>query len=150
MITDRTIADIDAAKKIISQKLKNFEELTDEDRASLERGMLTINTLNRIENAERGLADILKEMWYFGADIESKEWKEGDFFYLDDLQRLINNAQILRGAFYALKNSPVNIVAKYHYLEFNALERLISDIYQAISVAQSNFKECNTFYCGEE
>ena len=53
MIFDRTQNDVDTAILLRDTKVKNFETLTESEIATLEKGMLTINTLNRIETKQR-------------------------------------------------------------------------------------------------
>ena len=52
MIFDRTQNDVDTAILLRNTKVKNFETLTESDIATLEKGTLTINTINRIENKQ--------------------------------------------------------------------------------------------------
>ena len=52
MIFDRTQNDVDTAILLRDTKIKKFETLTESEIATLEKGMLTINTLNRIEDRQ--------------------------------------------------------------------------------------------------
>ena len=52
MIFDRTQNDVDTAILLRDTKVKKFETLTESEIATLEKGTLTINTLNRIENKQ--------------------------------------------------------------------------------------------------
>ena len=59
MITDRTVQDINSAKKIREEKIQKFIALTQDDIKTLEKGFITINTLNRISNKQKEISDIL-------------------------------------------------------------------------------------------
>ena len=148
-IYDRTPNDVNAAKKVVDDKLKKFEELTESDKNILNRGTLTTETLNRIESAERELYEAITEMGYYGSPIDTKEWSDGDLFFLGDFARIIKNAQIISDTFFALANSPRNIAAKYHYGNINNLERLLYDLNMNLNAAKSYIRECGTFECGE-
>ena len=55
MIFDRTQNDVDTAILLRNTKVKKFETLTESEIATLEKGTLTINTLNRIEAKQEEL-----------------------------------------------------------------------------------------------
>lgn len=148
MIFDRTSADVLAAKNIRADKVQKFIELTDEDIQVLERGMVTINTLNRIESKQAEIKTILNDMGYFNTPIVNKMWEYNDIFAEADLQRLVDNNASLRRAFYVLSDSPRDAIAKYHYIEFNALEKILVDISENIDFAKSQYRECGAIECG--
>ena len=60
----------------------------------------------------------------------------------------IYGADSLENAFYALKDSPVNAIGKYHYSEFNSLERILLDIFTNIEYTISRYRRCGNFNCG--
>ena len=62
MIFDRTASDVDAAIKIRDEKVKSYQELTEEDVDILERGFITLNTINRIEEKQSELKSLLNNM----------------------------------------------------------------------------------------
>ena len=62
MIFDRTQNDVDAAISLRNKKVKGFESLTSEEINTLERGTITINTLNRIENKQMELANLFSQL----------------------------------------------------------------------------------------
>ena len=96
MIFDRTQNDVDTAIRLISEKVKAFQQLTESEIATLEKGTMTINTLNRIESKQDELKSLFNDMGYFGCDIENKQWAETDIFDVDNFQRIIDNTNILR------------------------------------------------------
>lgn len=148
MITDRTQFDVKRAKSIIEEKVKKFIELTSVEEKTLERGTVTINTINRIEDKQAEIQEILNDMGYWNVSILNKKWNLGDVFRQSDLDRIVENNSMLRSAFYALKDSPVNAIGKYHYSEFNSLERILLDIFTNIEYTISRYRRCGNFNCG--
>lgn len=148
MITDRTQLDVQKAKNIIEEKVKKFIELTSAEEKTLERGTVTINTINRIEDKQVEIQEILNDMGYWNVSILNKKWSSGDVFRQSDLDRIVENNSMLRSAFYALKDSPVNAIGKYHYSEFNSLERILLDIFTNIEYTISRYRRCGNFNCG--
>ena len=148
MITDRTQLDVNKAKSIIEQKVKKFIELTSEEENTLERGTVTINAINRIENKQAEIMQALNDMGYWNVSITNKKWSLGDAFKQADLERIAANNIALRSAFYAFKDSPVNAIAKYHYSEFNRLEKILLDIFANIEYTISRYRRCGNFNCG--
>ena len=147
MITDRTQLDVNKSKSIIEQKVKKFIELTSEEENTLERGTVTINTINRIEHKQSEIMQTLNDMGYH-VSIINKNWSLGDKFKQADLERIVANNIALRSAFYALKDSPVNAIEKYHYSEFNRLEKILLDIFTNIEYTISRYRRCGNFKCG--
>lgn len=148
MIYDRTANDVKSALQIYSSKFTKGIELTDDDIAVLERGMVTINTLNRIESKQSELQLILNDMLYGDMDISNKIWIDTQFFYQEDLDRIVNNTAILRNQFYVYVNTPENPRPEYHYREFNLMERILNDIEKMIEYVKSNYRECGAYECG--
>lgn len=148
MITDRTQFDVKKAKSIIEEKVKKFIELTSAEEKTLERGTVTINTINRIEDKQAEIQKILNDMGYWNVSIFNKKWNFGDVFRQSDLDRIVENNSMLRSAFYALKDSPVNAIGKYHYSEFNSLERILLDIFTNIEYTINRYRRCGNFNCG--
>ena len=149
MIYDRTQNDVQNAIKIRLEKVQNFIELNDEEIAILEKGLITINTINRIENKQSELKTLLNNIGYYNTDIYNKTWDELDIFTENDLIRIVNNTISLRKAFFVYFNSPKNPIAKYYYTEINSIEKILYDLETMEKYVRENFKECNTFYCGE-
>ena len=64
MIYNRTEEDVKNALEIRKNVIQQGQEPTDEQREILERGMLTINTLNRIKNKQSELSKLILSMGY--------------------------------------------------------------------------------------
>lgn len=150
MIFDRTQNDVDTAIVLRNTKVKKFETLTESDIATLEKGTLTINTLNRIENKQEELKNLFNDMGYWNTPTTNKTWSENDIFYIDDFQRIVDNTNVLRQAFFVYKDTPNTPPISYYWEDINALEKILHDIDVMINDVKSHYRECGTFECGEE
>lgn len=151
MITDRTQADIDNALEIRYNKVKKFQDLTEDDVTTLERGMITINTLNRIEQKQVELKELINGLEYWNTNITSKtDWVYTDIFTETDFQRIIDNENILRNGFFTYKATPNTPKISFHFEDLNALEKILVDLEVMINDVKSNYRECGNFECGEE
>lgn len=139
MIYDRVIEDVTQAQALFENKVKKFIPLTDAEKTTLERGRVTVNTLNRIEQKQAEIGQILKDWKYLKEDITNKQWSN-EVFFREDLQRLTDNTAKLRDAFYVLSKDLPNPEARYYFEEFNIMERFLFEIEELIKEAKSNFK----------
>lgn len=149
MIFDRTQNDVDTAIRLRREKVQTFQELTESEIATLEKGTLTINTLNRIENKQEELKNLFNDMGYWNTPITSKRWSENGIFNANDFQRIINNTNVLRQAFFVYKGTPNTPPVSYHYNDINALEKILIDLDVMINDVKSHYRECGTFESGE-
>ena len=158
MIFDRTQNDVDTAIRLINEKVKfdsvtmqpiNPEVLTESEIATLEKGTLTINTLNRIENKQEELKNLFNNMGYWNTPITSKVWGENYIFNVDEFERIIDNTNVLRQAFFVYKDTPNTPPVSYHYSNINALEKILYDLDVMINDVKSLYRECGTFESGE-
>ena len=133
MIFDRTQNDVDTAIILRNTKVKfdpitmqptNTEELTESEIATLEKGTITYNTLNRIENKQDELKNLFNDMGYWNTPITNKVWNETQIFNADEFQRIIDNTITLRQAFFVYKNTPNTPPISYHWQDINALEKI--------------------------
>lgn len=151
MITDRTQNDVDNALKIRDEKVKAFQALSEDDVNTLERGTLTINTLNRIEEKQDELKNLLNDMGYWNTAITNKpDWAYSDIFTKVDFQRIIDNENVLKEAFFTYKDTPNTPNISFHYEDINYLEKILVDLDVMINDVKSNYHICGTFECGEE
>lgn len=150
MIFDRTQNDVDTAISIIKNKVQKFQELTKSDIATLEKGTITINTLNRIETKQEILKGLFNEMGYWNTPITNKVWDYTQIFNVDEFQRIIGNTDILREAFFTYRDTPNTPPISYHYNDINALEKILYELDVMINDVKSHYRECGTFECGEE
>lgn len=149
MIFDRTQNDVDTAILIRNTKVKKFEALTESDINYLERGTITINTLNRIENKQEELKNLFNDMGYWNTPITNKVWGENDIFNVDDFQRILNNTNVLRQAFFVYKATPNTPPISYYWDDINSLEKILNDLDVMINDVKSLYRECGTFESGE-
>lgn len=152
MIFDRTEVDVEQAIKIRDEKAKNFQSLMESEITTLERGLLTINTINRIEEKQVELKNLLNDLGYYNITITSKTWgaTEDEFFYESDFQRIIDNENVLRKAFFVYTDTPETPDVSYYYEDINALEKILNDLDVMINDVKSNYRECGNFTCGED
>ena len=150
MIFDRTQNDVDTAIFLRDTKVKKFEELTESDINYLERGTITINTLNRIETKQEELKNLFNNMGYWNTPITNKTWDYTQIFDVNEFQRIIDNTNMLRDAFFVYKDTPNTPPISYHYNDINALEKILYDLDVMINDVKSHYRECGTFECEEE
>lgn len=148
MIYNRSNDDVKKAKEIILQKIQSSQDITESERDILEKGTLTINSINRIETKQAQLMNEFNSMGYYNALISSKQWSAGEIFDEEDLNRIFNNNVILRKAFFTFKSTPLDAVPKYYYEEFNRLEKILEDLEIIASEIAVLYRECGNAWCG--
>lgn len=155
MIYDRTIEDVNQAKQIVENIIKikennTFEGLTDDQISTLERGMLTLTTINRIENKQTEIRELLNEAGYYNnAGDNTLDWEQGNYFMQADLERLATNSALLRNSIKVYADTPEAPKPVYHFVEINKMEKILVDLETLIGDLESNYRECGTFSCGE-
>ena len=150
MIFDRTQNDVDTAIYLRREKVQNFQELTESEIATLEKGTMTYNTLNRIENKQEELKNLFNDMGYWNCDITNKIWDFTDIFKGEEFDRILKNLEILKNAFFVYKdtpNVPDNNYRKYQTI--NDVEKILYDLDVMINDVKSHYRECGTVECGE-
>lgn len=138
MIFDRTQNDVDTAILLRDTKVKNFESLTESEIATLEKGTLTINTLNRIESKISELNSLLETLGYVPLDIVIKNWEYTDIFSGDEFSRIVANVGMLRAAIPVMKDTPDTPLAEYYYSNINDLEKILYDVDFLLNNSQKN------------
>lgn len=160
LVYDRTEEDKNSAATIRSayQKIGNWSGLTDTERAQLERGTLTYNTLNRVESAVKTLAAALTAAGYSveiapvlkGNKAEDREWQEGDIVRRAQWTTYLDNVQRLRDAYYTLAETgelptPED---KLGYAGANTIEKVLADIDLLLDGMKSIYRRAGTFSAG--
>lgn len=160
LIYDRTESDETASAAIRKsyQTLGNWSGLTDAERAQLERGTLTYNTLNRVESAVKNLAAALTSAGYpvevtpvlKGSKSEDREWQEGDVLYRPQWTTYIDNVQKLRDAYYTLAETGELPAPgdKLKYTGANTIEKVLADIDLLLDGMKSIYRRAGTFTAG--
>ena len=151
MIFGRTLEDTNLAKEIL-QRLKNKEvsldELTAEEVETLERGTITVNTLNRIENKISELKTRYLDMGYFVGNLQIKNWSNGGEFKANDFERILDNINALREAYYVYLTTPRTPSASYRVKNINDIEQILDDLDGMIDDVALYTPECGNAYCG--
>ena len=150
MIFNRTAKDVADAIDIRTNVVQQGLPLTNEQAEILERGMLTVSVLNRVENKQAELYEELSNMGYHCKPITTKNWEIGNHFTDIDFQRLLDNLAILRSAFFVYSDTPSNPMATYYFENLNSLEKILYDLGVRVDDVKSYYRECGTFECGEE
>lgn len=155
LVYDRTEEDKNSAAAIRKsyQTLGNWSGLTDAEKAQLERGTLTYNTLNRVESAVKTLAAALTAAGYpveITSKAEDREWQEGDIVRRAQWTTHLDNVQRLRDAYYTLAETgelpkPED---KLNYQGANTIEKILADIDQLIDCMKAIYRRCGTFRAG--
>ena len=151
MIFNRTQNDVDNAIALRKEKIQTFQELTEDEIKILEKGTLTINTLNRIENKQNELKQLFENDFYFVGDIQSREWNYTDYFKPEDFDRIILNLEKLRKAYFVYKDTPRTPSSNYrHYQVINDVEKILYDLEEMIEDLKNHYRQCGAYECGEE
>ena len=107
-------------------------------------GHCNYNDLNRIE----GNCEVLKN--FLGVVIQTRTWIRSDFPTVSDFDRIRNNIQSLRDAYYTYPetpNTPENPINTWP--KFNDIERILRDIYILYTKNLSAFYHVGELYAGE-
>ena len=149
MIFDRTAADVEAAKSIRLNKVQKGEALTGDDIAVLERGTMTTVTLNRIEEKQAELKELLNDAGYYNTDISSRVWGYTDIFNITEFKRLLGNLNVLKAAFFVYSGTPETPYVSFGFEDINSLEKILFDLETMIGDMKIRYRQCGTFECGE-
>lgn len=149
MVFDRTLQDVVLAKNILDSKIKKGEAITNEEQNILERGILTINTINRIDNKTAELRSVINEMGYYNTPIITKEWTTTDIFIKSDIERIISNCLNFIKAFFVYDDTPKSVKPEYYFEEINKIEKILNDVQTMAEGIMSKYRYCGEIECGE-
>ena len=90
----------------------------------------------------------MNNIGYWNNEIQNKTWDENGIFYVEDFQRLLDNINVLRDAFFTYKSTPRTPAVSYHYGDINDMEKILCDLDAMIEYVKSNYRECGTIECG--
>ena len=150
MIYNRTSSDVDEAKRIRIEKVQKSIPLTEAEIETLNRGTVTIDTLNRIEAKEEELTILLNKNGYWNTPVETHTWTYADIFDINAFNRILNNLNLLRDAFFTFTTTPRTPTPRYHFSNFNDLEKILHDLEIMVDDIKSLYRECGAFECGQE
>ena len=146
-IYDRTQEDVDYAKRQIAY-FKANDGIPD---VTYYKGCLNFGDVNRIEHNTEYLADLLISLYYFNTiSRNSSSWVINSRLDTTNVSRIINNVAILQSAYYTPIGSPDLPTTLTHYEQVNSVEKCLYLLKEMIDDMVSSFRECGTFYCGEE
>lgn len=148
MVTDRTAADVETAKMLI-KKIQSGQTLTTSEKTAIERGTCTYTMLNRIEAKQKELVELLNGYGYMVSIDNKINWKRTDLYTKQNHDRLLNNLNNLKDAYYTYQGTPTTPDYLFNYTNANDVEKILVDIENIIDDMVTRFRECNTFYCGE-
>lgn len=147
MIFDRTQNDVDTAISLRNKKVKEFESLTSEEINTLERGTITINTLNRIENKQKEISELFSQL-SISVNIKNRNWEENQIFNSVEFQRILDNLNVLVKSFCVYSDTPNIPKISYYFEDINAIEKILFDLEDLYNKALKSFVYCGTLYCG--
>lgn len=149
MIYNRTISDVEKARELRKSKVQKGIALSDSEKDTMERGTLTVNTLNRIEEKYCMIFDELCEMGYYSkAKTNDVEWTEDKLLNASNYERICSNSAYLIDAYYVFPSTPAPPLPTYHYETLNAIEKIIVDLESMITSMKQYYTECGTIECG--
>ena len=148
LIIDRKSADVERAKKARA-KLAHGEELLSTEKLDLERGLYTINTLNRVEGKIRELDENLRSQGYYAGISSTKEWTASDIFTQADHSRILDNIKKIKNALVFYRTMSTVPTYMFGWREANNIEIILRDTAVKYEDMVSRIRECGTFYCGE-
>lgn len=149
MIYDRTIEDVNEAIRIVNERVKRFLPLTASEWDKLERGLMTVDTINRIESKQAEIRDSLNKNGYYNNVGLNKSWELNGYFMQEDLDRLARNTEMLRNSIKVYIDTPSPPKPIYHFEEINKMEKILVDLERIATSIKLKYKRCNTFNCGE-
>ena len=139
---------VQKAIEVREQKVKKNEELTADDIDALDRGFMTVETINRIESKQAELKRLFNNMGYYNTPVVNKNWDYVDYFFKSDLERIIKNNDTLKVAYYVFSTTPKTAKARLYFEDLNNIEKLLYDLEVMANDMISKFKRCGTFNCG--
>lgn len=148
MIFNRTQIDVRKALQLRKEKVQQKQALTEADKSALERGTLSLSTLNRIEYKQAELMGIIRDMGYY-ITIHNREWTRNDIFTKSDFERITRNNTQLREAFFVYEDTPSDAEPRYYFQEINSLERILYDLEDMAEYVKQHYRECGNYTCGE-
>lgn len=151
LITDRTVQDVDRVK-ILSEKA--WQDMTAEERAewlSPMRGAYNYTDLNRVGEAVVYVAERLKEYGYFNGEITTRRWSVGETPTETDLAKYFGNVATLRNAITVWDSTPEapGDVRSFGVNQANALEQILVDVDQILTMISYAWFYSGVLYCGE-
>ena len=139
-VYDRTQADVEYAKQQLALGNNKVEY----------KGCFNATDVNRIENNIQYLSDRLNELYYDNSLVTERDWTKESIMIASNISRIINNVSVLMNAYHTPSGADKPPETLLTYEQANALERNIFLIKVMLDNMIALFRECGTFWCGEE
>lgn len=149
MIYDRTAFDVEEAKRIRLEVIQKGVSPNETEIQYLERGMMTVNCLNRIEEKIVELKNIFNSIGYWNNDIKEKHWDVTEIFNKEDFESIISKVDTIKKSFLVYSTTPSIPISMYHYKNINDIEKILHDLDVMINDIKSNYLECGNAETGE-
>jgi hypothetical protein len=142
-IYDRTMSDVTFAL----QKMQEWKNSGSTNATDL-KGCFNASDMNRIEGNIRYLSDKLSSLYYF-SNVVTKTWGRDGLPTASDINRLIQNTHTLISSF-CDNNAPDLPTTLLTITDVNSLEENLYKIKMILDDMIFSYRECDTFYCGED
>lgn len=151
LIYDRTQADVDDAKALISKYMRG-EALDSYEQELWERGLrgcYNTSDVNRVEYHTRELQNILNANGY-NIHIDTRLWAKPDIMRYSDIVRYLGNINAILDAFGRSANAPKlpGIDRWIDYIAANDIEKILYVTRELIYGALAMFRRAGTFRAG--
>lgn len=151
LIYDRTQADVDDAKALISKYMRG-EVLDGYEQDLWERGLrgcYNTSDVNRVEYHTRELQNILNANGY-NIQIDTRLWSKPDIMRYSDIVRYLGNINAILDAFGRSANAPKlpGIDRWIDYIAANDIEKILYVTRELIYGALAMFRRAGTFRAG--
>jgi hypothetical protein len=148
LITDRSPADVTAVREL-AEAIKAgtaTEEQVQSYLNEVQKGAYTYRDLNRVEEAVAFVAGRMKELGYLPSPPLTLSWRVDSKPNEADFKRYFSNISMLRNAITVWQSTPEapNSVAGFDVDKANALERILVDIDQILTLISESW-----FYSGD-
>lgn len=148
MIYDRTAEQVEQAKKIRDEKVKNFQQLTEREIDCLERGFFTAKTLDRIQTKTQYLQTEIYNIGYFVPPLKIQKFQAGDVFCQSHFIQITDNVTELQNSFLVHPDSPTSFSADYTRFEtLNDVEKAIYYLLSTLDEIKENYRICGDCEC---
>ncbi len=113
------------------------------------KGYYNCTDLNRIEEWCEYLAEILNKYSYFVNITIKKSWSMLDLPTQSDLERIRQNVNTLRQAYFSFTQIPENL-DYMTWQKANDIEKILDEIDKILTAMENNFVYCGVAGCGQD
>lgn len=113
-----------------------------------EKGQYTHTDLNRVESWCKYIADVLNGYNYYVSIDAKTNWKESDYHWSEDLERIRQNVNRLKEAYFSFTQIPANL-EYMTWQKANDIEKILFEIDKIIGYMENDFIYCGVPSCGQ-